>query len=100
PIGVGIQQKMIVDGDVFQRAARIGIVGSQHVKAAEGVLDQVVFKRYLLYRAPIASAVLISRRKQYRPTKLIGLDPVVLENVSFDSNVLSIFQLEQILDSP
>ena len=52
PVRIDVQQKIVANRYVFERPARIGIVGPEHVKAVNGILDQIIFEGYVLNGRP------------------------------------------------
>src|SRR4029077_3962018 len=87
------------NGDSPRRLARMDVVGPEDVDPRRDVLHEVVLEDHVLYGRPRRVAVLVSDREENREP-VLGVRPVVLEDVALDEYSPRVLQLEQVLDGP
>jgi hypothetical protein len=75
------------------------VIAAEHVDGGRDVPDDIVREDHVLHDRPGGGPVLIPNRKQNREP-VLGLGPVVLEDVALDDHPPGVLQLEEVLDGP
>src|SRR5262249_15928920 len=92
-----IVEDVVAHHDVVGALTWRVVVDAEDVHAAGGVADDVALEGDALHHHPWRAAALVARRPDDRIAGLIG-DPEVLEDVALDRQILSVLQLEEVLD--
>src|SRR5262249_18701689 len=77
----------------------MNVIFAVHIDAAGGVPDDVVREGDVFYRRPWRGAAIVAHGKE-NGKAVLGMKPVVLEDVPVHEYPLHLLQLEQVLDAP
>ena len=99
--GADVGEQVVLDEHPLELSAGgREIVPPQEVDAPRRVPDDVVCERNILNRGPRRGAVLVPRGEHDGQPSLVGLLPVILEDVAVDQHPACVLQFEQVLDAP
>src|SRR5438552_768761 len=97
--GADVIEEVVADQDAVGGLAGLEVVLAEDVDAVGGVTDHVVGEGDVLDDGPGGRAVLVAHGEEDGEA-VLGLDPVVLEEILVDEHSAGVLELEQVLDRP
>src|SRR6266404_3239634 len=98
PLGSAhVLEQIVADQHAPGLLARMQVITTEDVDAGARVADDVVDKRHVFDDRPRRSTVLVAYREEDREP-VLRVDPVALEDVSFDEDSQRVLQLEEVFD--